>query len=111
MTSSSQAKLDSFEGLIVKIETVDDANHKAEASTILSPRFYTTDYNAMDRIDVTPVRAEWDVMMKEYEGDNNHDHFQRTADFTDQIRILEPALQRIRPIIMESYAADYVSQV
>lgn len=90
MTRSSQAKLDSFEGLIAKIETVDDANQKAEASTILSPRFYTTDYNAMDRINVTPVRAEWDVMMKEYAGDNNHDHFQRTADFTDQIERESP---------------------
>ena len=108
MTSSSQAKLDSFEGLIVKIETVDDANHKAEASTILSPRFYTTDYNAMDRIDVTPVRAEWDVMMKEYEGDNNHDHFQRTADFTDQIRILEPALQQeFLDFLVTSVTSEY----
>jgi magnesium-protoporphyrin IX monomethyl ester (oxidative) cyclase len=32
----------------------------------------------MDRIDVSPMRAEWDAMMAEYEGDNNHDHFQRT---------------------------------
>jgi hypothetical protein len=27
---------------------------------------------------VEPMRAEWDAMMAEYEGDNNHDHFQRT---------------------------------
>ena len=34
----------------------------------------------MNRLDVSPVRAEWDAMMAEYEGDNNHDHFQRDAD-------------------------------
>ena len=71
-----------------------DATRKAQESTLLSPRFYTTDFAAMDRIDVSPVRAEWDAMMKEYEGDNNHDHFQRPADFAAEIRELPPALKR-----------------
>ena len=61
------------------IETARDANEKAVQSTLLNPRFYTTDFAAMDRIDVEPVRKEWDLMMQEYEGDNNHDHFQRDA--------------------------------
>jgi magnesium-protoporphyrin IX monomethyl ester (oxidative) cyclase len=71
-----------------------DSTRKAEESTLLSPRFYRTDYGAMDRIDVTPVRAEWDAMMAEYEGDNNHDHFQRGTEFADEVRALPPALQK-----------------
>jgi magnesium-protoporphyrin IX monomethyl ester (oxidative) cyclase len=58
---------------------------KAKQNTLLSPRFYTTDFDAMDRIDVEPIRAEWDTMMKEYEGDNNHDHFQRTPEFAQEV--------------------------
>jgi magnesium-protoporphyrin IX monomethyl ester (oxidative) cyclase len=59
---------------------------KAKQETLLTPRFYTTDFKAMDRIDVTPIRAEWDKMMAEYEGDNNHDHFQRSAEFADEAK-------------------------
>jgi magnesium-protoporphyrin IX monomethyl ester (oxidative) cyclase len=33
----------------------------------------------MDKLDMSPLRAEWDAMLAEYEGDNNHDHFQRDA--------------------------------
>ena len=67
------------------IATPDEAARKAKESTLLSPRFYTTDFAAMDRIDVSPIRVEWDAMMAEYEGDNNHDHFQRTEQFAQEV--------------------------
>ncbi|HYN60161.1 MAG TPA: magnesium-protoporphyrin IX monomethyl ester (oxidative) cyclase, partial [Rubrivivax sp.] len=67
------------------IATPDEAARKAKESTLLSPRFYTTDFKAMDAIDVSPIRAEWDVMMAEYEGDNNHDHFQRNELFAKEV--------------------------
>jgi magnesium-protoporphyrin IX monomethyl ester (oxidative) cyclase len=57
-----------------------DTTKLAQQDTILSPRFYKTDFAAMDRIDVSPVRAEWDKLMAEFEGDNNIDHFQRPAN-------------------------------
>jgi hypothetical protein len=39
----------------------------------------------MDRLDISSMRAEWDTMMAEYEGDNNHDHFQRTPEFAQEV--------------------------
>ena len=78
--------------VITPIETASDANAKAVESSMLNPRFYTTDFDAMDRIDVSSVRHEWDLMMKEYEGDNNHDHFQRDAQFADEVATLMPQL-------------------
>ena len=102
------AALSNVDLLVERIETAFDATQRAEANTILSPRFYTTDYEAMNRIDVTPVRAEWDKMMAEYEGDNNHDHFQRPADFTAQIKELDPALrQEFLDFLVTSVTSEY----
>ncbi len=53
----------------------------ARQDTILSPRFYTTDFEALERIDVSPVRAEWDALIAEMEADPNRRHFRRTAEF------------------------------
>ena len=74
------------------VASSEDATRLAEANTLLSPKFYRTDYAAMNRIDVGPVRAEWDAMMAEYEGDNNHDHFQRNAQFAEEVATLVPQL-------------------
>jgi len=73
---------------VSEIKSVEDAAKKAVTNTLFSPRFYTTDYEAMDRLNIEPVRAEWDAMMAEYEGDNNHDHFQRDASFAEEAREL-----------------------
>jgi magnesium-protoporphyrin IX monomethyl ester (oxidative) cyclase len=90
------------------IESRDDVMVLAKSETLISPRFYTTDYRAMDRIDVSPVRAEWDAMMAEYEGDNNHDHFQRDAGFKDEIRALPPELQQeFLDFLVSSITSEY----
>lgn len=70
-----------------------DTMEIARQETVLSPRFYTTDYEAMDRIDVSPVRAEWEALMTEMEDDHNKRHFRKTDAFDGVIEGLEPALQ------------------
>jgi len=80
--------------LTQSIETAKDANEKAVHSSMLSPRFYTTDFAAIDRINIEPLRQEWDIMMREYEGDNNHDHFQRDATFSEEVARTMPLLSK-----------------
>lgn len=65
----------------------------ARSETVLSPRFYTTDFAAMDAIDVSPVQTEWDDLMEEMEEDHNRRHFRKTEAFDGVIEGLDPALQ------------------
>ncbi|MFO0207227.1 MAG: ferritin family protein, partial [Betaproteobacteria bacterium] len=81
---------------------------QATTETLLTPRFYTTDYKALERLDVSPVRAEWDAMMAEYEGDNNHDHFQRDAEFEVE---LKQNFSRISPALRKEFLDFLVSSV
>ena len=80
----------------IKADTLTKADTVAMATqeTVLSPRFYTTDFDAMDRIDVSPVRAEWDALIAEMTSDPNKRHFKRTPEFDGVIESLEPELRR-----------------
>jgi len=66
----------------------------AQQDTVLSPRFYTTDYDALDAIDVSSVRGEWDALIDEMAADPNKRHFTRTTEFDGVIEQLEPELRR-----------------
>ena len=79
---------------VPSLENPDEVLQRARTEDLISPRFYTTDFAAMDRLDVSPLRAEWEAMLAEYEGDNNHDHFKRDEAFTAEIRALDPALRQ-----------------
>ncbi|MDQ0315454.1 magnesium-protoporphyrin IX monomethyl ester (oxidative) cyclase [Amorphus orientalis] len=61
-----------------------DTTRLAQESTVLSPRFYTTDFDALDRMNVEPVRREWDELLAEMRSDPNKDHFKR-GDAWDKI--------------------------
>jgi magnesium-protoporphyrin IX monomethyl ester (oxidative) cyclase len=90
------------------IQSRADVMQKAKANTLISPRFYKTDYAAMDKLDMSPVRAEWDAMLAEYEGDNNHDHFQRNEEFAKEVQQLPPELhQEFLDFLVSSITSEY----
>ncbi len=73
---------------------VNATTRKAQESTVLSPRFYTTDFAAMDRLDVSGVRAEWDDLIAEMRRDPNKGHFVRDEHWQADRAPLPPALEK-----------------
>jgi magnesium-protoporphyrin IX monomethyl ester (oxidative) cyclase len=71
-----------------------DTTRLALRDTVLSPRFYTTDYGALDRIDVEPVRGEWDALMAEFASDRNRTHFKRSQPFDNRLDSLPEDLRK-----------------
>jgi magnesium-protoporphyrin IX monomethyl ester (oxidative) cyclase len=91
---------------IRKFDTA-EATRIAQQNTVLSPRFYTTDFKALDRIDVSSVREEWDRLIAEMRSDPNKRHFQRNEEF-DQDFNYEPDLdQEFRDFLISSVTAEF----
>jgi len=70
----------------------EEATSRAVATSLLSPRFYRTDYAALDRMDVTPLRKEWQALLDEFRNDGNRNHFERDEAFASEVKELPPEL-------------------
>ncbi len=80
----------------------------AREDTVLSPRFYTTDFAYMDRIDIGLVRREWDGLIAELERDPNQKHFLRDERFDRDLDSLEPELRReFLDFLVSSVTAEF----
>ncbi|MEN0002030.1 MAG: magnesium-protoporphyrin IX monomethyl ester (oxidative) cyclase, partial [Pseudomonadota bacterium] len=77
------------------LEQQSETTRMATETTMLNPRFYTTDFDEMDRIDVSPVREEWDELIAEMRSDPNKGHFKKNEDWDHiDIAALDPELRK-----------------
>ena len=88
--------------------TSEEAMAIATQDTMLTPRFYTTDYAALDAIDVSLVRREWDELIADMVGDPNKLHFKHNDSFKGVIEGLEPALrQEFTDFLVSSMTSEF----
>jgi len=76
------------------VRAPNESTRMAQETTMLSPRFYTTDFEEFDALDVEPVRAEWDQLIADLESDPNKGHFKRTEAFEDALMSLPEELRK-----------------
>lgn len=61
--------------------TTDMATETAMQNTLLTPRFYTTDFDELDAIDVSSLREDWDKLIAQMVADPNKGHFKKNEDW------------------------------
>jgi magnesium-protoporphyrin IX monomethyl ester (oxidative) cyclase len=71
------------------------ATETAMQNTLLTPRFYTTDFDELDSIDVSSVREDWDKLIDQMVSDPNKGHFKKNEDWdTVDWDGMEPQLKK-----------------
>ena len=92
--------------------TVNESTQKAKTETLLTPRFYTTDFDAMDQWDLEPVRKDWDRLMEEFRSDSNQSHFRRDEAFESEIQPLSDELyDEFINFMVSSVTSEYSGHV
>jgi len=66
---------------------------KTIRENLLTPRFYTTDFEAAANLDLTPQQAEIEAMLAEMRADYNRHHFVRDESFQGTWQHLDAATQ------------------
>ncbi len=86
-----------------------EATRVAQEDSLLTPRFYTTDFAELDRMDVSSVRGEWDELLAEMRADPNKSHFRRTEawDAADIEALPEGLRKEFKDFLVSSLTAEF----
>ncbi|MFN3926289.1 MAG: magnesium-protoporphyrin IX monomethyl ester (oxidative) cyclase [Pseudanabaenaceae cyanobacterium] len=78
------------------------ANGTGRKETILTPRFYTTDFEAMGKMDISHLEADFRAMLQEFKADYNRKHFVRDAEFQRSWDHLDDRTKEAFRVFLES---------
>ena len=84
-----------------------DSTRLAQNDTVLSPRFYTTNFAQLDRFDGSLVRAEWDELIAEFRRDANRGYFVRSEEFKHPPPIPAPLYAEFVEFLISSVTAEF----
>lgn len=89
--------------------SVNEQTKAAQKDAMLNPRFYTTDFAAVDALKITPDnRKMWDDILAEFRRDPNKDHFKRNAEFDADFSAMDPALrEQFIDFMVSSVTAEF----
>jgi magnesium-protoporphyrin IX monomethyl ester (oxidative) cyclase len=94
---------------IAKSDKLNAATEAALETTLLNPRFYTTDFDELDAIDVSSVRPAWDKLVGEMRADPRKGHFKKNEDW-DEVDWdgMEPELKKeLIDFLISSLTAEF----
>ncbi|AFY71407.1 Mg-protoporphyrin IX monomethyl ester (oxidative) cyclase [Thalassoporum mexicanum PCC 7367] len=82
-------------------ETQQSPSTQRRKETILSPRFYTTDFEAMAKMDITDSEADYQAILEEFKADYNRRHFRRDKDFDQSWEHLDDRTKQAFRVFLE----------
>ena len=77
------------------VATSPNSSKRVPTETILTPRFYTTDFDAMADIDISWCAEEYEALMEEFRTDYNRHHFVRGEEFEQSWEDIDPVAKRL----------------
>ncbi len=90
-------------------ENVNETTAMAHETTLLNPRFYTTNFREMDDLNVDAVRKDWDELIAEMRSDPNRTHFKKTKEWDEvDFEGLDPELRKeLIDFLVSSLTAEF----
>jgi magnesium-protoporphyrin IX monomethyl ester aerobic oxidative cyclase len=76
-------------------------NGTGRRESILTPRFYTTDFEAMANMDIFDLTPDYEAILEEFKFDYNRRHFVRTADFNQDWNQIDPQVREHFRVFLE----------
>ena len=85
-----------------------EATKLAQQDAALTPRFYTTDFAELDRLNVDRHRQLWDELVAEFRSDPNKDHFKRSPEFDQDWSLMpEETRKEFIDFLVSSVTAEF----
>jgi len=75
--------------------TVASTDKRVPTETLLTPRFYTTDFDAMAAMDISSKAEEFAAILDEFRTDYNRKHFVRGEEFNQSWDQFDPEARRL----------------